>query len=113
MAGARRMLESRPTTLIEIEQRHHASPIAAVFDEFREIGYDGWALFEHGLCPIEAFDVRRDQERFLTDGFQDAMPRAYVNDFLFMADGLRPPAELMSPAADSATSLTGERGRGA
>jgi FkbM family methyltransferase len=99
LAGARRMLESRPTTLIEIEQRHHESPIAAVFDEFRETGYKGWALFQHGLRPIEAFDVRRDQERFVTDDFQDAMPRSYVNDFLFMAHGLRPPAELMDPAA--------------
>jgi FkbM family methyltransferase len=98
LVGARRMLESRPTMLIEIEQRHHSSPIASIFADLREIGYDGWALFEYGLRPIESFDVRRDQERFLTGGFQDEMPRSYVNDFLFLPRGLRqPPAELMAP----------------
>jgi FkbM family methyltransferase len=104
LAGARRVFETRPTTLIEIEQRHHASPIAGIFDHFREMGYDGWALFEHGLRPVEAFDVHRDQERFLTDQFQDAMPRSYVNDFLFMAHGLRPPVDLLDPTSDRAGS---------
>jgi FkbM family methyltransferase len=99
LAGARRMFESRPTTLIEIEQRHHASPITEVFDEFRKMGYEGWALFERGLRPIDAFDIGRDQERFLTDDFQDFMPRLYVNDFLFMENGACPPTELMDPVS--------------
>jgi FkbM family methyltransferase len=98
LAGARRTLESRPTMLIEIEQRHHEKPIASVFAELHELGYDGWALFEHGLRPIEEFDVRRDQQQFVTEGFQDAMPRAYVNDFLFIAQGLEPPPDLSAPA---------------
>ena len=100
LAGARRMLASRPTILIEVEQRHQAAPIARVFDEFRKLGYGGWALFEDGLGPIETFDVRRDQLRFVTGGFQDAMPRSYVNDFLFMAHGSRPPSDLMGSARD-------------
>jgi FkbM family methyltransferase len=97
LAGARRVLERRPTTLIEVEQRHHTAPISRVFGAFRELGYDGWALFERGLRPIEAFDVHRDQERFLTGGFQDVMPRSYVNDFLFIGRGRTPPGDLIDP----------------
>ena len=96
LAGATRTLQSRPPILVEIEQRHQADPIAAVFDDMRALGYDGWALFEHGLRPLSEFDVARDQERFLTGGFQDTMPRSYVNNFLFMALGATPPPELMA-----------------
>jgi hypothetical protein len=63
-----------------------------------ELGYDGWALFEQGLRPIQAFDVRRDQQQFPTEGFGDVMPRSYVNDFLFVAQGLQPPGDLMARA---------------
>ena len=80
LAGAARTLQVRPPILVEIEQRHHADPIAAVFDDMQALRYDGWALFERGLRPLSDFDVARDQERFLTGGFQDAMPRSYVND---------------------------------
>lgn len=96
LAGAARTLQARPPILVEIEQRHHADPIAAVFDDMQALGYDGWALFERGLRPLSDFDVARDQERFLTGGFQDAMPRSYVNDFLFMARGTAPPPDLMA-----------------
>lgn len=69
---------SSPALLVEIEQRHRASPIAATFDRLAGLGYRGYFLRGGVLVGLAAFDVARDQVR--VGGV------AYINNFLFLAD---------------------------
>jgi FkbM family methyltransferase len=79
------LAQSRPTLLVEIEQRHRADDISATFDLLRELGYLGYALRTDGLAPLEDFDVQRDQLALLNDDpVVSEMPAAYVHDFLFV-----------------------------
>jgi FkbM family methyltransferase len=88
LEGAPRLLEARPTVLIEIEQRHRDAPIQQTFDLFADAGLEGYALSEKGLIPIAEFDVERDQLALITPGeLQPAPPPGYVNDFLFVRPG--------------------------
>jgi FkbM family methyltransferase len=90
LAGATATLEKKPRLLIEIEQRHHSEPIDRVFAHLLDRGFEAWALFPSGLVPLDEFDVDRDQLRYVTGGLQNAMPRGYVNDFLFVPPGSKP-----------------------
>jgi FkbM family methyltransferase len=99
LQGATRILASRPMLLVEIEQRHSAGELNATVDWILQLGYDGWALFEKGLRPINCFNLERDQTAFLTQGFQDMMPTGYVNDFLFLPSGVLPPKRLIDTTA--------------
>jgi FkbM family methyltransferase len=88
LEGAPRLLEARPTVLIEIEQRHRDTPIQHTFDLFAEAGLEGYALGEGELIPIANFDVERDQVALMTPGeLQPAPPPGYLNDFLFVSPG--------------------------
>jgi len=60
-------------------------------------GYDVWPLFSDGLKPFSCFDIDRHQSRFVNGDVQNVMPDAYVNDFLFMRSGDRPPRQLLAP----------------
>jgi FkbM family methyltransferase len=86
MRGARGVLtRNRPAVLVEIEQRHRIADAAKAFDEFRAMGYAGWALFPGGLRPLDAFDLERDQLAFLASPRAgEIMPRGYVHNFLFL-----------------------------
>ena len=95
LRGASKLLGLKPALLVEIEQRHCDASILNTFKFILNSGYDGWALFKEGLRPISQFDLERDQTAFVDGGFQDVMPLSYVNDFLFLEAGKRPPAELM------------------
>ena len=94
--GAHRILSSLPALLVEIEQRHNGLPITNVINRIVSLGYEGWALFATGLRPIDQFDINRDQLRFISDEFQNEMPSAYVNDFLFLSKGRPPPSNLLA-----------------
>ena len=89
MRGAQTLLSrDRPPVLVEIEQRHRTADVAVAIEYFRDLGYEGWAVFEAGLRPLNAFDLQRDQVAVARahEG-EEIMPPAYVNDFLFVAPG--------------------------
>jgi FkbM family methyltransferase len=79
--GARTTIATwRPLLLIELEQRHHATPIARAFDELVALGYAGHFVDRgHGLRPLSEFDASRHQALSNAD-----VPGAlYVNNFIF------------------------------
>jgi FkbM family methyltransferase len=94
LAGARRTLErSRPTIIVEIEQRH--LPSATIFDAFAQIvtmGYCGWFFRDGSLQPLERFSYEHDQRPFLDEVAAGRTPAGYVNNFVFEPlDRRRPP----------------------
>jgi FkbM family methyltransferase len=71
----------RPLLFVEIEQRHHREPIAAVFDEITSFGYDGAFLDDAArLRPLSAFDVERCQ---LAAAHRPERGQPYINNFFF------------------------------
>ena len=87
LRGASETLKrSRPTLLIEIEQRHREDDISATFDLLGDLGYVGYAVRAGVLAPLEDFDVQRDQLALLADDpVVKEVPVGYVNDFLFVS----------------------------
>jgi FkbM family methyltransferase len=90
LRGGERMLRrDRPAVLVEAEQRHQraGASVTEVLDYLTSLGYRGSCLREHGLAPVEGFDVERDQLAHLRDASFVAhdMPAGYVNNFLFRA----------------------------
>jgi FkbM family methyltransferase len=90
LRGGERMLRrDRPAVLVEAEQRHQraGASVTEVLDYLTSLGYRGSCLREHGLAPLEGFDVERDQLAHLRDASFVAhdMPAGYVNNFLFRA----------------------------
>jgi FkbM family methyltransferase len=84
LRGGSAMFErSRPSILIEIEQRHLCVPITDVFQQLEELGYQLFYITDTALRPVECFDVERDQMSMVaSDEFHPfAMPKAYVHDF--------------------------------
>jgi FkbM family methyltransferase len=81
LRGAVRTIErARPLLLVEIEQRHHAGSIQAVFDCVTELGYEGTFLLpSRGLRPLSEFSAREHQ-RLDSDGQPTGV---YVNNFIF------------------------------
>jgi len=86
LRGATETLERcRPLLFVEIEQRHHREPIAAVFDEIARLGYDGAFLDGAGrLRPLSSFDVERCQ---LEAAVHPDRTRPYINNFFFSPSG--------------------------
>jgi FkbM family methyltransferase len=87
LEGGRKTIRRwRPIILVEIEQRHHAEPIAEVFSRINETvgpGYSVCYLDRAGrLRPLSEFDVQRDQLA-LKD---NPLSRAYVRNFFFMPE---------------------------
>jgi FkbM family methyltransferase len=90
LRGGERMLRrDRPAVLVEAEQRHQraGAHVTEVLDFLVSLGYQGSCLREHGLAPLEGFDVERDQLASLRDAsfVTHDMPVGYVNNFLFRA----------------------------
>jgi hypothetical protein len=81
----------RPAILVEIEQRHQETDIQHTFDYLAGLGYVGYALRIGGLRPIAEFNVHHDQLGLLPQSFvteASAIPRGYVNDFVFVRPGV-------------------------
>ena len=87
LRGADRLLRrSRPTILMEVEQRHQETPIEAIFEFLADRGYTGYVLDDKRLRPLSEFDVRRDQLAFLRPNALFSAPaRGYLFEFLFVA----------------------------
>lgn len=84
LQGGKKVLETyHPVLMLEIEQRHSPVDIQQVFDYISSIGYEIWALTHDGLCPINLFEVERDQLSLLEDRFYPFdLPTKYISNFL-------------------------------
>lgn len=107
--GGSEVLSSRPTILMEIEQRHHDQPISQVFARLEQLGYRLFAVRPDGLSPLDDFDVEADQTAHFRRKADPCSgePAEYVKDFLLLAEGTHPPGRLLAPRAPEA----GWRGR--
>ena len=74
---------SRPTLLIEIEERHNPGALQRVTALLGGLGYGGWFLDEGRMRPIGEFDLKRDQNSEHV-GLRGRLGR-YLNNFLFKA----------------------------
>ncbi len=93
LRGAAQTLKSGPPLLIEVEQRHHDTPLEEVFGHLLDLG-EVYAVFPGGLRPLSAFDVQRDQTAHLLakSSSTDSEPPAYIKDFLVLPRGRVPEA---------------------
>jgi FkbM family methyltransferase len=83
--GWQTITRDRPTMAIEIEQRHRRNPVTDLIQRIVGVGYDCFFLDDDGTHPIAEFDIQRHQLDYLTEEFvAHAMPRGYVNNFLFL-----------------------------
>lgn len=90
LRGATRTIRRwKPVILVEIEQRHHAEPIADVFAKIGEIVGPDYGFFFLGsdkrLRPLSEFDVER-QQLSLADNPLDSR---YVRNFFIMSGPAR------------------------
>lgn len=73
--------ESRPTLLIEIEERHNPGSLARVATLLGGLGYEGWFLDRGRVRRIVEFELSRDQDRDHV-GLRGRLGR-YINNFVF------------------------------
>jgi len=81
LQGATRVLAtSRPVLMVEVEQRHHAEPITALFSWMQTLGYSGlfYDAKRMSLRPVEEFSADSDQRLDLLG------TASYINNFFFV-----------------------------
>jgi FkbM family methyltransferase len=79
--------QSRPTLLIEIEERHRKGALDEVRGLLQPLGYRGFYLHAGRLQPVEGFDPQRLQNASaLNDAGTHRLPGStYINNFIFAA----------------------------
>lgn len=88
LEGARGILAaSRPTLLLEAEERHRPGALARVRALLEPLGYAGYFALADGLHPVESFDAGLLQrpDALNAGGTREREPFGYVNNFLFVA----------------------------
>lgn len=86
LEGAQRVLAtSRPTLLVEAEERHRAGALASVRALLAPHGYAGFFAQADGMHPVETFDpsVHQRLDALNEDGSGARAPYVYVNNFVF------------------------------
>ena len=83
LAGARELISaSKPSILVEVEERHKPGSIAGVFQYFKDLDYDGFFLDGDHFLPLDQFSIDKDQR-------MDALVNStkigrYINNFVFI-----------------------------
>lgn len=88
LEGARGIIAaSRPTFLIEAEERHRPGAVAAVRQVLEPFGYRGFFRLGGAMRPIAEFDAAIHQPiaSLTPDGARPRKGALYVNDFYFAA----------------------------
>ena len=86
LGGATRILAaSRPTILVEAEERHRAGAVASLRALLEPMGMRGFFRDGQAIVPIARFDVARHQRRdaLNAEGTRVLPGRTYVNNFIF------------------------------
>lgn len=78
---------SRPTLLVEAEERHRHGAVASMRALLEPLGYEGFFVLADGLHPIATFDPARHQDpaALNAEGTMAQAAFGYVNNFLFIA----------------------------
>lgn len=74
------IMSTKPSLLVEIEQRHNGTPILEVFNRILSFGYEGYFLQNGKLVSIDNFLLERDQS---TQNMGSTAQR-YINNFIFI-----------------------------
>jgi FkbM family methyltransferase len=79
--------DSRPTLLIEIEERHRKGALEEVCHLLKPLGYRGFYLYSGRFQPVEGFDPERLQNAAALDaaGANRLAGSTYINNFIFAA----------------------------
>lgn len=87
MRGARGRLErERPVAMIEVEERHNAGAVAAMFELMTSAGYDGYFYLGGRLTSTTAFELDVHQRAENAPPPKGSPPRGsiYINNFVFL-----------------------------
>ncbi|MGQ0621115.1 MAG: FkbM family methyltransferase [Panacagrimonas sp.] len=93
LRGAKATLEaSRPSLLIEAEDRHRPQAVRSIVEFLAPMGYQGFYFSQKRLHPIAGFNA--DQHQKLSCVGVSTGPDKYINNFVFVArpdklEGLR------------------------
>ncbi|MEP9354262.1 FkbM family methyltransferase [Xanthobacter sp. KR7-65] len=76
---------SRPTLLVEAEERHRPGAVAALVRRLEPLGYEGFFRLDGVMAPMSAFDPAAHQavEALVPDGSRPRRGALYVNNFYF------------------------------
>ncbi|MFG1278783.1 FkbM family methyltransferase [Xanthobacter autotrophicus] len=88
LEGARGIITAtRPTFLIEAEERHRPGAVAAVRQVLEPFGYRGFFRLGREMRPIAEFDpaVHQPIASLTSDGARPRKGKLYLNDFYFAA----------------------------
>ena len=79
-SGETILREQHPALIVEIEQRHHTTPIADIFSWIAALGYEGYFYDaqKQQYVPLEQFAVDTHQR------IEDFKTVQYVNNFVFV-----------------------------
>lgn len=103
LVGAEQTLRtSRPTLVIEIEQRHRELSVDETFSFLQGLGYGGFAARGNDLFPLADFDLARDQLRWLQtldEHPEQNAPVEYIHNFVFRPADQTLPAKLLKRLA--------------
>lgn len=86
--GAANLLRaSRPTILVEAEERHRPGAVASLRALLEPLGYEGFFRQGAVMMPIAAFDpvVHQDEAALNPTGTRARKGRTYINNFFFAA----------------------------
>lgn len=88
-SGAKLLESSRPTVVVEVEQRHHGKTEAQeVFDHLASLGYEGFfvrnGLPQPSLHPLSEFDFDADQSPANAKPIGGDTEGTYINNFVFV-----------------------------
>ncbi len=86
LEGARQLIaSSKPSVLIEVEERHKTGAVDAVRSFFDVRDYEGFYLDGHRFRSLRDFDLSRDQP---ASAVVDAVKTSrYINNFIFIHRG--------------------------
>ena len=88
LAGAVHTIrEFRPTLLVEIEQRHSATPVIETINFIREFGYEGFFIDGNRKLDVSLFSYSDHQARYLDSESGQVISSRYVNNFVFTPRG--------------------------
>jgi len=85
LQGATRLLsESKPTLLIEAEERHRPHAVKSITEFLSPYGYEGFYYIEDHLFPVHTFQPEYHQN--LSRLGVSSGPQKYVNNFIYIAN---------------------------
>ena len=97
LEGATRILTSdKPIFLIEIEERHKVGSVRDIARFMQERGYRGFFVEGSRIRPIEEFDLARFQATSLIGEGDRASYKDYINNFIYVPEGVTLPKSVPS-----------------